>query len=265
MDNKKFNILVCDDEKSIVDAIEIYLKQENYNILKAYNGEEALKVLENNEVHLVIMDIMMPKMDGLKAVVKIRETLNIPIIMLSAKSEDTDKIIGLNFGADDYITKPFNLLELIARVKSNLRRYMNFGNFNNETREDTDKILEKRKTEDREYLYNIKGKGRQYTGELTEKIKNNKIKISKYINGFLMEYRIYDNEIKDKNLVQIKRYYKSGNERLEVLYENGQIVQVKESYDKQGSENYKRITSYKNGKKDGKESFWDNDGRKIKN
>ena len=127
MDNKKFNILVCDDEKSIVDAIEIYLKQENYNILKAYNGEEALKVLENNEVHLVIMDIMMPKMDGLKAVVKIRETLNIPIIMLSAKSEDTDKIIGLNFGADDYITKPFNPLELIARVKSHMRRYTALG------------------------------------------------------------------------------------------------------------------------------------------
>ena len=105
MDNKKLNILVCDDEKSIVDAIEIYLKQEDYNILKAYDGEEALKVLENNEVHLVIMDI----------------------IMLSAKSEDTDKIIGLNFGADDYITKPFNPLELIARVKSHMRRYTALG------------------------------------------------------------------------------------------------------------------------------------------
>ena len=127
MDNKKYNILVCDDEKSIVDAIEIYLKQEDYNILKAYDGEEALKVLENNDFHLFIMDIMMPKMDGLKAVVKIRETLNIPIIMLSAKSEDTDKIIGLNFGADDYITKPFNPLELIARVKSHMRRYTSFG------------------------------------------------------------------------------------------------------------------------------------------
>ena len=127
MNNKKLNILVCDDEKSIVDAIEIYLKQEDYNILKAYDGEEALRVLANNEVHLVIMDIMMPKMDGLQAVVRIRETLNIPIIMLSAKSEDTDKIIGLNFGADDYITKPFNPLELIARVKSHMRRYTSLG------------------------------------------------------------------------------------------------------------------------------------------
>ena len=136
MDNKKYNILVCDDEKSIVDAIEIYLKQEDYNILKAYDGEEALKVLENNDVHLVIMDIMMPKLDGIKATIKIRQEKNIPIILVSAKGEDTDKILGLNIGADDYITKPFNLLELIARVKSNLRRYMNFGNFNNETRED---------------------------------------------------------------------------------------------------------------------------------
>lgn len=127
MDSKKLNILVCDDEKAIVDAIEIYLQQENYNVLKAYDGVEALKVLENNEVHLVIMDIMMPRMDGLKTVVKIRETLNIPIIMLSAKSEDTDKIIGLNFGADDYITKPFNPLELIARVKSHMRRYTSLG------------------------------------------------------------------------------------------------------------------------------------------
>lgn len=130
MDSKKLNILVCDDEKAIVDAIEIYLQQENYNVLKAYDGVEALKVLENNEVHLVIMDIMMPRMDGLKTVVKIRETLNIPIIMLSAKSEDTDKIIGLNFGADDYITKPFNPLELVARVKSQLRRYTQLGNMN---------------------------------------------------------------------------------------------------------------------------------------
>ena len=172
------------------------------------------------------------------------------------KEEISEELV---FSIDDIkyteIGKDIDMLDILQQP------YINQGIFY----EDTDKILEKRKTEDREYLYNIKGKGRQYTGELTEKIKNNKIKISKYINGFLMEYRIYDNEIKDKNLVQIKRYYKSGNERLEVLYENGQIVQVKESYDKQGSENYKRITSYKNGKKDGKESFWDNDGRKIKN
>ena len=107
MENK-FNILVCDDDKSIVDAIEIYLKQENYNVIKAYNGLEALQALEENEIHLILLDVMMPKMDGLNTTVKIRETLNIPIIILSAKSEDTDKILGLNFGADDYITKPFN-------------------------------------------------------------------------------------------------------------------------------------------------------------
>ena len=127
MEMEKFNILVCDDEKSIVDAIEIYLKQENYNIIKAYNGEEALHALEQNEIHLILLDIMMPKMDGLNTTIKIRERLNIPIIILSAKSEDTDKILGLNFGADDYITKPFNPLELLARVKSQMRRYTTLG------------------------------------------------------------------------------------------------------------------------------------------
>ena len=127
MEMEKFNILVCDDEKSIVDAIEIYLKQENYNIIKAYNGEEALQALEENEVHLILLDVMMPKLDGLNATIKIRERLNIPIIILSAKSEDTDKILGLNFGADDYITKPFNPLELLARVKSQMRRYTTLG------------------------------------------------------------------------------------------------------------------------------------------
>ena len=126
MENK-FNILVCDDDKSIVDAIEIYLKQENYNVIKAYNGLEALQALEENEIHLILLDVMMPKMDGLNTTVKIRETLNIPIIILSAKSEDTDKILGLNFGADDYITKPFNPLELLARVKSQMRRYTSLG------------------------------------------------------------------------------------------------------------------------------------------
>ena len=120
---EQFNILVCDDDKSIVDAIEIYLKQEGYNVIKAYNGLEALQALEENEIHLILLDIMMPQMDGLQATVKIRENLNIPIIILSAKSEDTDKILGLNFGADDYITKPFNPLELMARVKSHMRRY----------------------------------------------------------------------------------------------------------------------------------------------
>lgn len=128
-----YNILVVDDDKEIVESIEIFLKNEGYNVYKAYNGMEALDVLVNNDVHLILMDIMMPKLDGIKATIKIREEKNIPIILVSAKSEDTDKIMGLNIGADDYITKPFNLLELIARVKSNLRRYMNLGNFSNES------------------------------------------------------------------------------------------------------------------------------------
>ena len=131
-----YNILVVDDDKEIVESIEIYLRNEGYKVLKAYDGLEALDILTNEEIHLILMDIMMPKLDGIKATIKIRQEKNIPIILVSAKGEDTDKILGLNIGADDYITKPFNLLELIARVKSNLRRYMNFGNFNNETRED---------------------------------------------------------------------------------------------------------------------------------
>ena len=122
------SILVCDDEKEIVDAIEIYLQQEGYNILKAYDGEQALKVLKEQEVHLLIIDVMMPKMDGIRATLKIREDSSIPIIILSAKSEDADKILGLNIGADDYVTKPFNPLELVARVKSQLRRYTQLGN-----------------------------------------------------------------------------------------------------------------------------------------
>lgn len=124
------NILICDDDKDIVDAIKIYLSQEGYNILTAYNGIEALEDIKNNTVHLLIIDIMMPKMDGIHATLKIRETNSMPIIFLSAKSEDTDKILGLNIGADDYITKPFNPLELIARVKSALRRYTQLGNLN---------------------------------------------------------------------------------------------------------------------------------------
>lgn len=121
------NILVCDDDKEIVEAIGIYLKNENYRIFKAFNGEEAVHIVENQEIHLIIMDIMMPKMDGIKATMKIREEYKIPLIMLSAKSEDYDKILGLNIGADDYITKPFNPLELMARVKSQLRRYTTLG------------------------------------------------------------------------------------------------------------------------------------------
>jgi len=121
------NILVCDDDQAIVDAIAIYLENEGYTIYKVFNGMEAIEIVGNHAIHLIIMDIMMPKMDGIRATAKIREEHKIPLIMLSAKSEDTDKILGLNLGADDYITKPFNPLELIARVKSQLRRYTNFG------------------------------------------------------------------------------------------------------------------------------------------
>ena len=120
-------ILVCDDDKEIVEAIDIYLTQEGYEVLKAYDGIEALKVMENEKVDLLIIDVMMPKLDGIRATLKIRETNNIPIIILSAKSEDADKILGLNIGADDYVTKPFNPLELIARVKSQMRRYTKLG------------------------------------------------------------------------------------------------------------------------------------------
>lgn len=117
------NILIVDDDREIVDAIEFYLKPEGFNILKAYDGLEAIENLIDSNIDLVIMDVMMPNMDGLKATLKIRENNNIPIILLSAKDQDMDKILGLNMGADDYITKPFNHLELVARVKSQLRRY----------------------------------------------------------------------------------------------------------------------------------------------
>ncbi|WP_024615636.1 response regulator transcription factor [Clostridium sp. Ade.TY] len=120
-----YNILVVDDEKEIRDAINIYLRGENLSVFNASNGIEALEILEEKNVHLIILDIMMPKLDGIKTCLKIRENNNIPIIMLSAKGEDSDKILGLNVGADDYITKPFNHLELVARVKSQLRRYEN--------------------------------------------------------------------------------------------------------------------------------------------
>ena len=122
-----YNILVVDDDKEIVNAIEIYLKKEGYNILKAYNGEQALQQLEKEQIHLIILDIMMPKKDGIETLEEIRKDKTIPVIMLSAKSEDYDKIEGLNTGADDYITKPFNPLELIARVNSNIRRYTQLG------------------------------------------------------------------------------------------------------------------------------------------
>ena len=125
----QYNVLVVDDEDEIRDAIEIYLKNEGIRVFKAKDGIDGLMVLEEEDIHLIIMDIMMPKMDGIKATFKIRESKNIPIIMLSAKSEDTDKILGLNVGADDYVTKPFNPMELVARVKSQLRRFINLGNY----------------------------------------------------------------------------------------------------------------------------------------
>lgn len=131
---KMANILVCDDDREIVDAIEIYLSQDGYRIFKAYDGLQAIEMLKKEEIHLLIMDVMMPKLDGIRATLKIREYSSIPIIILSAKSEDTDKILGLNIGADDYITKPFNPLELAARVKSNLRRYTSLGSLNVENK-----------------------------------------------------------------------------------------------------------------------------------
>lgn len=126
------NILVCDDDKDIVDAIEIYLAPEGYHILKAYDGIQAIEMMRSNDIQLLIMDVMMPRMDGIRATLKIREESNIPIIILSAKTEDTDKIFGLNVGADDYVTKPFNSLELVARVKSQLRRYTKLGTMTSE-------------------------------------------------------------------------------------------------------------------------------------
>lgn len=122
-----YNILVCDDDREIVEVIGIYLSKEGYNVIKAYDGLEAIEILKKEDVQLLLIDIMMPKLDGLRATLKIREKSGIPIIILSAKSEDSDKVIGLDVGADDYITKPFNPLELIARVKSQLRRYTKLG------------------------------------------------------------------------------------------------------------------------------------------
>lgn len=122
-----FKILVCDDDKEIVEAIEIYLTQEGYEVLKAYDGEEAIQTLKKEHVDLLIMDVMMPRLDGIRATLKIREENSLPIIILSAKPEDADKILGLNIGADDYVTKPFNPLELVARAKSQLRRYTQLG------------------------------------------------------------------------------------------------------------------------------------------
>ena len=121
------NILICDDEKVIVSALRICLAAEGYEIFEAYNGIQALEIIEANDIHLVLLDIMMPEMDGISTLAKIRERYNMPVLFISAKSEDADKILGLTIGADDYITKPFNIIEVVARVKSNLRRYMRLG------------------------------------------------------------------------------------------------------------------------------------------
>ena len=122
-----YNILVCDDEKDIVSALKIYLTSEGYQVFEAFNGKEAIELVKTKEIHLVLMDIMMPILDGISAMVEIRKISNVPVILLTAKSEDTDKVLGLNVGADDYVTKPFNPVELQARVKSQLRRYMQLG------------------------------------------------------------------------------------------------------------------------------------------
>ncbi len=126
-ENDMYNVLICDDDEAILESLRIYLDNEGYRVFTASNGEEALEIVKSNNIHCVVLDIMMPLLDGLKATLKIREKYNFPIILLSAKSEDTDKITGLSFGADDYVTKPFNPLELVARVKSQIRRYVNLG------------------------------------------------------------------------------------------------------------------------------------------
>lgn len=131
-----YNILICDDEKDIVEALGIYLSSEGYSVYKAYNGKEALDTIGRTDIHLVLLDIMMPVMDGITAMSKMREKTNIPVILLTAKGEDTDKILGLNVGADDYVTKPFNPVELIARVKAQLRRYMTLGGGNTQKHND---------------------------------------------------------------------------------------------------------------------------------
>ena len=136
-----YNILVVDDEKEITDAVEVYLSNQNYTVFKAYNGQEALSTFEKEDIHLILMDIMMPVLDGINATIKIREKSSVPIVFLSAKSEDMDKILGLNIGADDYITKPFNPLELLARVNSNIRRYTNYSKVSTNNQTDKGNII----------------------------------------------------------------------------------------------------------------------------
>ena len=133
-----YTVLICDDDKDIVSALDIYLTSEGYRTLKAYDGLECLKLVEEHEVHLILLDVMMPGLDGIRTTAKLREKRNIPIILLTAKSEDSDKVLGLNIGADDYVTKPFNPIEVIARVKSQLRRYTTLGG---KTKEESDSLL----------------------------------------------------------------------------------------------------------------------------
>lgn len=135
-----YNVLICDDDKDIVSALEIFLNSEGYRTFPAYNGREALDIVEKEDIHLVLMDVMMPEMDGIRATVKLREKCNVPIILLTAKSEDSDKVLGLNIGADDYVTKPFNPIEVMARVKSQLRRYTTLGGRNHVT-DDPDVLI----------------------------------------------------------------------------------------------------------------------------
>jgi len=133
-----YKILICDDDADILNALEIYLQQEDYGVIKAKNGREAVHIASGEEIHLILLDIMMPELDGIQAAVKIREFSNVPIIFLSAKSEDTDRILGLNMGGDDYITKPFNPVELLARVRASLRRYARLGGIREISNNDTD-------------------------------------------------------------------------------------------------------------------------------
>ena len=165
---KMYNILVVDDDKEIVNAIEIYLSQEGYHIIKAYDGEEALQKLQENEIHLIILDIMMPNKDGIETLQEIRKDKTIPVIMLSAKSEDYDKISGLNTGADDYVTKPFNPLELIARVKSNIRRYVDFNNANVNNKSKEEKILKTGSLEMNDETKNVMVDGKEIKLTATE-------------------------------------------------------------------------------------------------
>ena len=136
-----YNILICDDDNDIVSALEIYLNSEDYRTFPAYNGREALEIMEKEDIHLILMDVMMPELDGIRATAKLRERYNVPIILLTAKSEDSDKILGLNIGADDYVTKPFNPIEVIARVKSQLRRYTTLGGRGQTVGEEADVLV----------------------------------------------------------------------------------------------------------------------------